>query len=153
MNNLKMYIILHNDVPDDWAPNCAAHASLSCFKTFEDRPEMQEWMDKSFKKVTCRAPDHIFQKAKEVGDCVVINESDLPGNPEVAIAFCPREEWPKMFRFLALWKTGRLNEDGSRRNDGGNTPERIAEQIEWLEEVKRKREENEAMAACQEERE
>jgi len=34
---------------------------------------------------------------------VVLSESALD-NRELAIVFKPREEWPKMFRFLKLYK-------------------------------------------------
>jgi hypothetical protein len=33
----------------------------------------------------------------------VLTESAL-GNQEVAIVFQPRDEWPKMFRFLRLYR-------------------------------------------------
>jgi len=39
-----------------------------------------------------------FESAKSVVDHVVISESSL-GNQEVAIAFKPRSDWPKPFKF------------------------------------------------------
>ncbi len=47
--------------------------------------------------------EHEFFKAKEVEDNLVLTESAL-GNEEVAIVFKPREEWPKMFKYLRLYK-------------------------------------------------
>ena len=44
-----------------------------------------------------------FDKAKTFEDCVVLTESAL-NNKEVAIAFKPRKEWPKAFRFYRLFK-------------------------------------------------
>jgi hypothetical protein len=36
-------------------------------------------------------------------DHVILTESAL-GNQEVAIAFKPREEWPKAFKFFKLYR-------------------------------------------------
>jgi hypothetical protein len=47
--------------------------------------------------------DQEFEKAKEVEDNVVLTESALE-NREVAIAFKPRAEWPKAFKFYRLYK-------------------------------------------------
>ena len=44
-----------------------------------------------------------FENAKQVEDHVVLTESAL-GNREVAIVFKPRTEWPKMFKFLKLYR-------------------------------------------------
>ena len=41
--------------------------------------------------------------AKQVADHVVLTESALD-NQEVAIVFKPRQEWPKMFKFLKLYR-------------------------------------------------
>jgi len=43
-----------------------------------------------------------FEKAKEAGDYVLITESALAGQ-ETVLAFKPRAEWPKGFRFLKLF--------------------------------------------------
>lgn len=40
---------------------------------------------------------------KQVADHVVLTESAL-GDQEVAIVFKPRHEWPKMFKFLKLYR-------------------------------------------------
>jgi hypothetical protein len=53
--------------------------------------------------VICKVSDEEFGQAKAVEDRVVLTESGL-GGAEVAIAFKPREEWPKGFRFYRLFK-------------------------------------------------
>jgi hypothetical protein len=47
--------------------------------------------------------DAEFERAKAVEKHVCITESALDG-AEVALAFCPRAEWPKMFRFFRLYR-------------------------------------------------
>jgi hypothetical protein len=44
-----------------------------------------------------------FEKAKAVEDHVVLSESALDGQ-DVAIAFKPREEWPKNFKYFSLYR-------------------------------------------------
>ncbi|MNW04212.1 hypothetical protein D3C71_2002710 [compost metagenome] len=51
----------------------------------------------------CKVNATEFDNAKQVADHVVLTESALDGR-EVAIVFKPREEWPKMFKFLRLYR-------------------------------------------------
>jgi len=102
-HNLKMYILLRDEVPDHFAPNCAAHASLACYLKFKDHPDTQEWVEGSFRKVTCRVNDKEYAGAEEAGDFVTLSESGLDGM-EVIKVFRPRIEWPKRFNYFRLWK-------------------------------------------------
>lgn len=99
---MKMYILILEDVPDEFAPVIASHASLACYLKFKDDPRMIEWLDKSFKKVVCRASYSEYNKAKEAGDFVELGESRLD-KQIVASVFCPRPEWPKGFIYLKKW--------------------------------------------------
>ena len=56
-----------------------------------------------FRKAVCKVSEEEFEKAKGVADHVVLTESALDGQ-EVAIAFKPREEWPKAFKFYPLYR-------------------------------------------------
>ena len=80
-----------------------AHASLACYLKFKETPEVAEWLSGPFYKAVCRVNDSEFEKAKSFDDNVVITESALDGK-EVAIAFKPRPEWPKPFRFYSLYR-------------------------------------------------
>lgn len=97
-----MYILIKRDVPDKFVPVIAAHASLACFRKFEQNPNMQTWINGIFKKVVCAVNETEFENAKHEADHVVLTESALD-NKEVCIAFCPREEYSKMFKFLKMW--------------------------------------------------
>ena len=100
---MKMYILIRESVPLGFAVLAAAHASLAAYLRFSDTPEVGQWLSGPFYKVVCRVTDPEFEKAKTVDDHVVLTESALEGH-EVAIAFKPREEWPKMFRYLKLFR-------------------------------------------------
>ncbi|MEI2433384.1 hypothetical protein RDV84_01660 [Lysobacter yananisis] len=100
---MKMYILVRDDVPLGFAMVAVAHASLAAYLKFRDAPETAQWLDGPFFKAVCKANAREFENAKAVEDHVVLTESALGGR-EVAIAFRPREEWPKMFKFLRLYK-------------------------------------------------
>lgn len=98
-----MYILIKDSVPNGFAILAAAHASLAAYLKFKDTPEIAEWLSGPFYKVVCRVNDKEFDAAKQFADNVVLTESAL-GQAEVAIAFKPREEWPKPFKFYTLYK-------------------------------------------------
>ena len=100
---MKMYILIKEDVPLGLAMTAAAHASMAGYLEFKNTPEVAEWLFGPFKKVVCKVNEKEFENAKEVEDHVVLTESALD-DQEVAIAFKPRIEWPKMMKFLRLYK-------------------------------------------------
>lgn len=100
---MKMYILVRDDIPLGFAMVAVAHASLAGYLKFRDTPEVEAWLDGPFFKAVCKVNASEFEKAKTVEDHVVLTESALDGR-EVAIVFRPREEWPKMFRFLRLYR-------------------------------------------------
>lgn len=98
-----MYILVRDDIPLGFAMVAIAHASLAGYLKFCEEAETQEWLSTSFRKAVCKANAKEFKNAKLVADHVVITESALE-HQEVAIVFKPRHEWPKMFKFLRLYK-------------------------------------------------
>jgi hypothetical protein len=100
---LRMYILIRAAIPPGFAILGAAHASLAAYLKFKDTPEVAEWLAGPFYKTVCQVTDEEFARAKETPDHVVITESALDMQ-EVAIAFKPRAEYPKAFRFLKLYK-------------------------------------------------
>jgi hypothetical protein len=101
--HLKMYILIREAVPPGFAVLAAAHASLAAYLKFKDTPEVAEWISGIFYKAVCRVTDEEFERAKAFEDHVVLTESALQAQ-EVAIAFKPRREWPKAFRFFGLYR-------------------------------------------------
>ena len=100
---MKMYILVRDDVPLGFAMVAVAHASLAAYLKFQNAPEVAEWLAGPFFKAVCKVNAKEFENARAVPDHVVITESAL-NNREVAIAFKPRPEWPKMFKFLKLYR-------------------------------------------------
>jgi len=100
---MRMYILIRETVPSGFAILAASHASLACYLRFKDTSEITEWLSGPFYKAVCMVNDKEFEKAKEIEDHVILTESAMD-NQEVAIAFKPREEWPKPFKFYRLYK-------------------------------------------------
>lgn len=100
---MKMYILVKESIPNGFTMLASAHASLACYLKFKDTPEISQWLSGAFYKAICKVNDSEFEKAKETDDHIVLTESAL-GNQEVAIAFKPREEQPKPFKFFRLYK-------------------------------------------------
>jgi hypothetical protein len=98
-----MYILIRESVPTGFAVLAAAHASLAAYLKFQDSPEVAEWLAGPFYKAICKVTEEEFERAKETPDHVVLTESTLD-NREVAIAFQPRAEYPKPFRFFRLYR-------------------------------------------------
>lgn len=98
-----MYILIRESIPTGFALLAAAHASLACYLKFRDSPEVQTWLAGPFHKVVCKVTDAEFEAAKAFEDLVVLTESALDG-AEIAIAFRPRDGWPKAFQFYRLYK-------------------------------------------------
>ncbi|MFH0979946.1 MAG: hypothetical protein V2A79_00205 [Planctomycetota bacterium] len=100
---MKMYILIKESVPVGFAILAGAHASLAAYLKFREADEVREWLSGPFNKVICKVSDAEFEKAKEVPDHVVLTESALAGQ-EVAVAFKPRADWPRPFKYLRLYR-------------------------------------------------
>lgn len=103
MQKLKMYILVKEDIPIGKAIVGVAHASLACYLKFQEKEVVKEWLSGPFYKTICKVTEKEFEKAKETPDHVVITESSLD-NAETCIAFLPREEWPKNFKYFRLFR-------------------------------------------------
>ena len=102
--HLKMYILVREGVPPGFAVLAAAHASLAAYLRFRDTPEVAEWVSGTFYKAVCKVTDAEFEQARGLAEHVVLTESAL-GGQEVALAFKPRREWPRAFRFYRLYRS------------------------------------------------
>jgi peptidyl-tRNA hydrolase len=125
-----MYILVHEDVDMGHALLACAHASLGGYLTFVSDEMLtqhpEEWVEKavaetrrwateSFRKVICRVNSEQFDQALGVaGDHKlmhrVMTEMALPGQ-EIAIVFAPREDWPKFFQYLPLYREHKAAEE------------------------------------------
>ena len=99
----RMYILVLNDVALGTAVNSACHAAVACALKYQDTPEVQEWLDDSFRKVTCSVTwDQLNLCMAREDDWVPISEINLDYRL-VAVAFKPRDEYHKCFKFLTLF--------------------------------------------------
>jgi peptidyl-tRNA hydrolase len=102
---MKMYICIKDNTPVGMAMNAAAHAGLMCHLKFSDDGEYSDWLDNSFKKVTCAVTDAEFAMLKTLPDHVIVTESRM-NNAELAVVLKPRQpnEWPEFVNLLKLWR-------------------------------------------------
>jgi hypothetical protein len=100
---MKMYILVRDELPVGLAMVVVAHASLATYLKFQDNEDVKTWLAGTFYKVVCKVNATEFENAKQVPNHVVLTESTR-GNQEVALGFCPRAEWPKMFKFFKLYR-------------------------------------------------
>lgn len=101
---MKMYILVRESVPLGYAMNAVGHASLACFLKYASHRDMQRWLADSFKKVTCRVTDEELAIAMTAADNYVIITESVIGHETIAVAFCPRKEWPESFGELKLYR-------------------------------------------------
>lgn len=102
---MKMYICIKDSTPVGMAMNAAAHAGLMCHLTFNDDVDYMNWIEHSFKKVTCAVTPAEFAMLKELDDHLVVTESRMD-NAELAVVLKPRNDndWPEFVNLLKLWK-------------------------------------------------
>jgi hypothetical protein len=100
-----MYICIKDDTQVGMAMNAAAHAGLMCHMKFCEDGDYLEWLEKSFKKVTCAVTPAEFAMLKELPDTFVVTESRL-NNAELAVVLKPRHDndWPEFVNLLKLWR-------------------------------------------------
>ena len=81
-----------------------AHGVLMAHLKFQNyNLKYNEWLSDSFRKVVCEVSDEDFERFKQFDDKVIVTESGLD-NMEIGMVFCPRDEWPKAFKFLSMSK-------------------------------------------------
>jgi hypothetical protein len=101
---MKMYILIRESIPTGFALVAAAHGSLAAYLKFAETDEVRRWLSGPFYKTICKVTEEQFAAAKAAcADHIVITESAL-GGAEVALAFKPRDEWPKAFKFFPLYR-------------------------------------------------
>ena len=102
---MKMYICIKEGTPVGMAMNSAAHAGLMCHLEYSEDEDYRNWLDNSFKKVTCAVTPAEFAMLKQIEDYVIVTESRMD-NAELAIVLKPRNDndWPEFVNLLKLWK-------------------------------------------------
>lgn len=100
----RMYILIIDWMDVGHAVNTAAHAGAMIEGRWpKDDPAMADWYATSFRKVTCKVTQDEFERAKLYEDWFAVTEMAFE-NKEVALVFKPRDEYPKFFQFMKLYK-------------------------------------------------
>lgn len=102
MKKLKLYIVVRKGLSPGMACTACAHASLGLYLRHADKPEVREWVLQSFKKVILVCSDDLWEALKDIADHEVFTESSM-GSREIAMAFVPREKWPRLLQDLPLY--------------------------------------------------
>lgn len=101
---MKMYIAVRDNLTIGFALTAVAHAVAAAMDRWRGKDEdFDKWMETSFRKVIVKVGKREFAGLKKVSDKIVMTESALHGD-ETAIVFKPREEYPKKFKFLRLYR-------------------------------------------------
>ena len=95
-----MYICIKASIPSHKVLG-VAHGVLMAHLKFQDLPDYQAWLKESFRKVVCEVSDAEFEILKAEQNYITVTESGL-NNIEIAHVFCPRLEWPKIFKSFPL---------------------------------------------------
>ena len=99
----RMYILVLDDIPVGHAINSACHAAVACTLKYQDTDEVKEWLDTSFRKITCKVSKEEFDQAiSSEEDYVIMTELNLD-NRIMCVAFKPRETYDKFFKYLKLY--------------------------------------------------
>lgn len=100
----RMYILIVDWMDTGHAVNTAAHAGAMINSRWkEDDADMADWYKTSFRKVTCKVTPVEFEKAKTYENWFAVTEMAFE-NKEVALVFKPRDEYPRFFQFLKLYR-------------------------------------------------
>ena len=104
----KMYILVRAIMraqDEGHAVLSVAHAAAAACRDWTGDYDLEDWAANSFRKVLCLVGEEQFEKAKTYGlEHRVMTECALD-NEEISIVFKPRDDWPKFFTSLPLWKT------------------------------------------------
>lgn len=97
----NMYILVRDIIPVGIVANNTAKASVACYLGFKDDPRMIDWLNNSLNTITCKVSDDELGKALSLEkDFKLVFDSSL-GGELVCVAFCPRETFSCMFKFLS----------------------------------------------------
>lgn len=100
----RMYVLVADWMDIGHVVNSCVHAGAMIDSRWDKSdPAMADWYANSFRKITCKVTAIEFEKAKTYADWFAVTESAFE-NKEVVLVFKPRDEYPKFFSFLKLYK-------------------------------------------------
>lgn len=118
-SDLKMYIAVHDDVPDHMVPVVVAHAVLkhhilltdSVYGDTDKETEIyQKWLHNSYKKCIIRVNQKEFSKIDSDVYCTYHYESSVMNADECCLVCNPMHsgDLPNVLKYAKLWKPKEL---------------------------------------------
>ena len=111
---MRLYIAVHEDVPDFMVPTLVAHSMLGAHIAFENDLEYDEdltdayykWLSRSFKKCVVRVNEKEFQKISNIRGTYLGHENTTLGGRKSCAVVIPFEDDanPNVLKFAKLWK-------------------------------------------------
>lgn len=100
----KLYIAVHEDVPDHMVPVLVAHSMLGAHLIFDGMLDYDLWLKTSFRKVVLKLNKKEFDKALKLDDIYAGYENTVMDKSISCLVLCPRTEYPKVIQFAKMWK-------------------------------------------------
>lgn len=104
----KMYIAVHDDVPDYMAPTLVAHSVLGAHLEFQDHisPNYALWLSESFRKAVVRVNQKEFDKIVDTLTCYLGHENTVMDAKKSCAVVIPvlSDQVPNVLKFAKLWK-------------------------------------------------
>lgn len=104
----KMYIAVHDDVPDYMVPTLVAHSVLGAHLEFQDHPNpaYMAWLRTSFRKAVVRVNQKEFDKISSTLTCYLGHENKtMEGQKSCAVVMpVMSDQVPNVLKFAKLWK-------------------------------------------------
>lgn len=104
----KMYIAVHDDVPDYMVPTLVAHSVLGAHLEFQyhPNPAYSTWLRDSFRKAIVRVNEKEFNKIAIGLPCYLGHENKtMEGRKSCAVVMpVMSDDVPNVLKFAKLWK-------------------------------------------------
>lgn len=104
---MKMYICVHEDVPDHMVPVLVAHTVVNAADSFSNYADYKYWKQHSFKKAVVKVNDKEFRNIYMLNMPVYTGHEStvMYGQPSCMIPLpCADEHRPNVLKFAKLWK-------------------------------------------------
>lgn len=101
----KIYIAVHDEVPDNMVPVLVSHAVLGAHLKRSSNNEYLKWLAQSFRKVIVRVEANEFNQCALLPDCHIAFESTVMHAAPSCVVSMPytSPDIPEVLRNASLW--------------------------------------------------
>lgn len=101
----KVYIAVHEDVPDHMVPVLVAHSMLGAHLAMNGIAQTyDEWLKNSFRKCVLSVNQKEFDKIMELDGVYAGHENKTLDGRKSCIVVSPRQVVPNVLKFAKMWK-------------------------------------------------